>query len=155
MAAERDTVDRLIAAHLADEIGAVFEARINGVTRAGLFVSLAETGASGFIPAATLGGEYFRYKPAEHALVGDRTGTIFRLGDPASVRLVEAAPVAGALRFEMLGASGALRASQAARRPKRAPRDETRRRNAQALNSSRGAARAALDGAFPRYSFNS
>jgi ribonuclease R len=102
MAAERDTVDRLIAAHLADEIGAVFEARINGVTRAGLFVSLIETGASGFIPAATLGGEYFRFKQAEHALIGDRSGASFRLGDLVSVRLVEAAPVAGALRFEML-----------------------------------------------------
>jgi ribonuclease R len=102
MAAERDTVDRLIAAHLADEIGAVFDARINGVTRAGLFVSLAETGASGFIPAATLGGEYFRFKQAEHALVGERSGASFRLGDLVSVRLVEAAPVAGALRFEML-----------------------------------------------------
>ncbi|MBV9112055.1 MAG: RNB domain-containing ribonuclease, partial [Hyphomicrobiales bacterium] len=102
MAAERDTVDRLIAAHLADEIGTVFEARINGVTRAGLFVSLTETGASGFIPAATLGGEYFRYRQAEHALVGDRSGTTFRLGDLVSVRLVEAAPIAGALRFELL-----------------------------------------------------
>jgi ribonuclease R len=102
MAAERDTVDRLIAAHLADEIGAVFDARINGVTRAGLFVSLAETGASGFVPAATLGGEYFRFKQAEHALVGERSGASFRLGDLVSVRLVEAAPVAGALRFEML-----------------------------------------------------
>ena len=81
MAAERDTVDRLIAAHLADEIGAVFDARINGVTRAGLFVSLTETGASGFIPAATLGGEYFRFKQAEHALVGERSGASFRLGD--------------------------------------------------------------------------
>ena len=102
MVAERDTVDRLIAAHLADEIGAAFAARVSGVTRAGLFVSLAETGASGFIPAATLGGEYFRFKQAEHALVGERSGATYRLGDEVEVRLVEAAPVAGALRFEML-----------------------------------------------------
>ena len=102
MVAERETVDRLIAAHLAHEIGAVFEARVSGVTRAGLFVSLAETGASGFIPAATLGAEYFRFKQAEHAMVGDRTGTTYRLGDPVSVRLAEVAPIAGALRFEML-----------------------------------------------------
>jgi ribonuclease R len=102
MTAERDTVDRLIAAHLADEIGAVFEARISGVTRAGLFVSLAETGASGFIPAATLRGEYYRYKEAQHALVGDRSGVTYRLGDAVNVRLVEAAPIAGALRFELV-----------------------------------------------------
>ena len=85
------------------------------MTRAGLFVSLAETGASGFIPAATLGGEYFRYREAEHAMVGDRTGTTYRLGDEVSVRLVEAAPMAGALRFEMLS-DGGEKASSSRRR---------------------------------------
>jgi ribonuclease R len=102
MAAERDTVDRLIAHFLADRIGAVFEGRIGGVTRAGLFVKLADTGADGFIPAATLGGQYFRYNEGAHALVGDDNGETYRLGDAVTVRLVEAAPVAGALRFEML-----------------------------------------------------
>ena len=102
MAAERDTVDRLIAQHLADRIGADFEGRVSGVTRAGLFVRLMDTGADGFVPAATLGDDYFRYDEANHALVGDRTGEGYRLGDAVSVRLIEAAPVAGALRFEML-----------------------------------------------------
>ncbi|SEE34269.1 ribonuclease R [Rhizobiales bacterium GAS188] len=132
MVAERETVDRLIAAHLAAEIGAEFEARVSGVTRAGLFVSLIETGASGFIPAATLGGEYFRYRQAEHALVGDRTGTGYRLGDKVSVRLVEAAPIAGALRFEMLsegaGASRHKRRGQREERPERQERKPLRRR---------------------------
>jgi ribonuclease R len=102
MAAERDTVDRLIAHFLADRIGAVFEGRIGGVTRAGLFVKLADTGADGFIPAATIGGQYFRYNEGAHALVGDDDGETYRLGDAVTVRLVEAAPVAGALRFEMI-----------------------------------------------------
>ena len=53
MKAERETVDRLIAHFLADRIGASFEGRISGVTRAGLFVKLDETGADGFIPART------------------------------------------------------------------------------------------------------
>jgi len=126
MAAERDTVDRLIAAHLAEEIGAVFDGRINGVTRAGLFVSLNETGASGFIPASTLGGEFFRFRQAEHALVGDRSGTTLRLGDPVSVRLVEAAPTAGALRFELL-TDGTLSQRGRHRRTKESPRSTQRR----------------------------
>ena len=50
MAAERETVDRVIAAHLADRVGAIFAGRIAGVTRVGLFVKLNETGADGFIP---------------------------------------------------------------------------------------------------------
>ena len=102
MAAERDTTDRLISAFLADRVGAEFPARISGVTRSGLFVRLRETGADGFIPASTLGGEFWRHDETAHALVGDRTGSMYRLGDDAEVRLVEAIPSAGALRFEML-----------------------------------------------------
>ncbi|WP_375461054.1 ribonuclease R [uncultured Enterovirga sp.] len=103
MVAERETVDRLIAFHLADRIGATFTGRISGVIRSGLFVKLTETGADGFVPAATIGADFYRHDEATHALVGQRTGDTYRLGDPVEVRLVEAAPVAGALRFEILG----------------------------------------------------
>jgi ribonuclease R len=102
MKAERETADRLIAHFLADRIGATFQGRISGVTRAGLFVKLSDTGADGLIPIRTLGSEYFNYDEARHALVGSRSGTMHRLGDVVDVRLVEAAPVAGALRFELL-----------------------------------------------------
>jgi ribonuclease R len=102
MKAERETADRLIAHFLADRIGAMFQGRISGVTRAGLFVKLSETGADGLIPIRTLGTEYFNYDEARHALVGTRSGAMHRLGDVVDVRLVEAAPVAGALRFELL-----------------------------------------------------
>ena len=102
MAAERETVDRLIAHHLADRVGAVFNGQIAGVTRAGLFIKLDETGADGFVPISTIGAEYFRHEEARHALVGERSGETFRLGDRVEVKLVEAAAVAGALRFEIL-----------------------------------------------------
>jgi ribonuclease R len=102
MAAERETNDRLIAHHLCDEIGSEFDGRITGVTRSGLFVRLAETGADGFIPASTIGADYYRFEEQMHALVGERTGETHRLGDQVRVKLVEAAPLAGALRFELL-----------------------------------------------------
>jgi len=102
MKAERETADRLIAHFLADRIGATFQGRISGVTRAGLFVKLSDTGADGLIPIRTLGTEYFNYDETRHALVGTRSGAMHRLGDVVDVRLVEAAPVAGALRFELL-----------------------------------------------------
>jgi ribonuclease R len=101
MSAERETVDRLIAGYLAERVGAEFGARISGTTRAGLFVRLDDTGADGFVPAATL-NDYYRHDEAAHTLVGDRTGHVYRLGDSVRVRLVEAVPSAGALRFEML-----------------------------------------------------
>ncbi|SNY93908.1 RNAse R [Cohaesibacter sp. ES.047] len=102
MLAERDTKDRLIAAFLADRVGATFHGRISGVTRVGLFVQLADTGADGFIPASTLGQDYYHFDEANHRMVGEATGETFRLGDTVEVKLVEAAPMAGALRFEML-----------------------------------------------------
>jgi ribonuclease R len=102
MKAERETADRLIAHFLADRIGATFQGRVSGVTRAGLFVKLSDTGADGLIPIRTLGTEYFNYDETRHALIGTRSGAMHRLGDVVDVRLVEAAPVAGALRFELL-----------------------------------------------------
>ena len=102
MMAERETNDRLIAAHLAGRVGAKFHGRIAGVTRSGLFVKLAETGADGFVPVSTIGEDYFAYDEVNHLLVGERTGEAYRLGDTVEVRLVEAIPTAGALRFEML-----------------------------------------------------
>jgi ribonuclease R len=101
MSAERETTDRLIAGYLAERVGAEFAARISGATRVGLFVRLDETGADGFVPAATL-NDYYRHDESRHALIGDRTGDVYRLGDSVRVRLVEAVPSAGALRFEML-----------------------------------------------------
>ncbi|MBP1850590.1 ribonuclease R [Rhizobium halophytocola] len=102
MAAERDTVNRLIAHHLAGRIGEEFEGRIGGVTKSGLFVSLPQFGADGFIPISTLGRDYFIYDEAHQALSGEKTGLGYQLGDSVEVRLVEALPIAGALRFEML-----------------------------------------------------
>ncbi|HRN88835.1 MAG TPA: S1 RNA-binding domain-containing protein, partial [Hyphomicrobium sp.] len=82
--------------------GATFEGRIAGVTRSGLFVKLKDTGADGFVPVSTLGQDYFAHVEEAHALVSTRSGETYQLGDAATVRLVEAVPTAGALRFEML-----------------------------------------------------
>lgn len=101
MAAERDSTDRYVAAFMEDRIGAGFDARITGVTRFGLFVRLRETGAEGLLPARSLGAEYFRHDEKRHALVGERSGTAYKLGDTIPVRLVEAAPLTGGLRFEL------------------------------------------------------
>jgi len=131
MVAERETNDRLIAHFLADRVGATFDGRISGVHRAGLFVKLHETGADGFVPARTIGDEYFHYDEKHHAMVGRHSGETYRLGDPVTVKLVEAAPVAGALRFELLpeGRRGS---------PRRSPRHEQRRPERHRSSKHRG-----------------
>jgi ribonuclease R len=120
MKAERETFDRLIAHFLADRIGTSFEGHISGVTRAGLFVRLDDTGADGFVPARTIGQEYFRYREERHAFIGDSTGESYRLGDRVMVRLAEVAPVAGALRFELLSSGRSPRGSGSHKPGKRA-----------------------------------
>jgi ribonuclease R len=102
MAAERETVDRLIAGYLAGHVDESFDARVSGVTKAGLFVQLPQYGADGFIPVSSLGQDYYLYDEAAHALTGERSGKGYRLGDAVEVRLIEVAPLAGAMRFEML-----------------------------------------------------
>ncbi|MFO1012629.1 MAG: ribonuclease R [Caulobacteraceae bacterium] len=102
MAAERDATDRYVAAYLSDQVGNSFEGRITGVTRFGLFVKLTETGADGLVPVSSLGGEYFIHDDKAHALVGERSGSRWRLGSAVDVKLIEAQPITGGLIFEML-----------------------------------------------------
>jgi ribonuclease R len=102
MAAERDTKDRLIAHYLSDKVGAEFNARINGVVGAGIFVTLSETGADGFIPVRQLGDEYFIFDDARHAMIGEQSSQGFQIGDRVLVRLMDVSPVSGSLEFEML-----------------------------------------------------
>jgi ribonuclease R len=130
MAAERETADRLIAAFLSERVGAVFAGRISGATRSGLFVKLSETGADGFVPAATIGEEYYAWDEDNHRLVGERTGEAYSLGDAVEVRLVEAVPTAGALRFEMLtpGKRLAVQHKKVSRKRMAAPRRRGRGR---------------------------
>ncbi|KZM50281.1 ribonuclease R [Labrenzia sp. OB1] len=102
MLAERDTIDRLIALWMSDQIGATFQGRVAGVVKSGLFVRLQDTGADGFVPASTIGLDYYRYDEGSHALIGDKTGETYQLGDQVEVRLVDAAPFAGSLTFELI-----------------------------------------------------
>jgi len=99
--AERDTVDRFCAAFLADRIGHVVKGRIRGVTRFGLFVTLAHSGADGLLLARDLVDDYYKFDPKAQALIGQRWGRSYRLGAHLTVRIVEATPLTGAIRLEL------------------------------------------------------
>jgi ribonuclease R len=122
MAAERDSVDRYVAAYMQDRVGAVFEGRITGVTRFGLFLRLAETGADGLLPMRSLGTDFFRHDEKRHALVGERTKKAYRLGEIVTVRLAEAAPLTGGLRFELADGNAAPEPRRSALRSRKARR---------------------------------
>jgi ribonuclease R len=121
-AAERSATDRYIAAFLAERVGARFKGRINGVTRAGLFVTLGETGADGLVPMRSLPDDFYDHEESRHRLVGRRTRRSFTLGDEVEVILAEADIVTGSLRFALCatGMADSHRPARGKPRPKRA-----------------------------------
>ncbi len=106
MEAERDTIDRYVAAWLAGRVGETFPTRITGVQSFGFFATIVGLGGDGLVPVNTLGREYFRYDEAARALVGEDTGERYAVGDTLELRLAEANPLTGALKFEVPEADG-------------------------------------------------
>src|SRR5215208_5576155 len=101
MEAERETIDRYVAAYLSDQVSQLLECRITGVQPFGFFATVEDLGGDGLLLAKDLGTEYFRYDEAAKALVGDETGETYRIGQRLTLRLAEANPVSGSLRFEL------------------------------------------------------
>jgi ribonuclease R len=101
MEAERETIDRYVAAYLSTRVGELVETRITGVQRFGFFATVVGLGGDGLVPVSTLGAERFTFDETAHALVGDDSGERFTLGQHITLRLVEANVASGALRFEL------------------------------------------------------
>jgi ribonuclease R len=116
MAAERDSTDRYVAAFMEQRIGERFDARVTGVTRFGLFVRLADSGAEGLIPIRSLGADFFHHDEKRQALVGQRSRASFGMGDVLTVKLMEAAPLTGGLRFALADGDGAEGSANTPRR---------------------------------------
>ncbi len=100
--AERDATDRYLAAFLAERVGASFAARISGVTRFGLFVTLDENGASGIVPRTSLPDDLWWHDERAQTLSGRRTGLVFHLAEPVEVRFAEANAITGGLVFHLM-----------------------------------------------------
>ena len=86
--AERTAVQWKTALFLRDRVGEVFSGRISGVLGFGFFVELEGVFADGLVHISDLEDDYYAYDEGRHRLVGERTGRIWRLGDPVRVRLV-------------------------------------------------------------------
>lgn len=110
--AEQDAVDRYTARYLADKIGAQFSARISSITAFGLFVSLDDIGADGFVPMSNLRADYFEYDESSSRLTGRNTGLEYQIGQPVRVILKECVPITGGMIFDILGAQKEHRLKQ-------------------------------------------
>ena len=101
MEAERETIDRYVAAFLAERVGELVEARITGVANFGIFATVEGIGGDGLLSARDLGTEYFRFDEAARTLTGEHSGETYALGQRLQLRLAEANPVSGALTFQL------------------------------------------------------
>jgi ribonuclease R len=125
MEAERETLDRYVAAYLSERVGDLVDCRITGVQPFGFFATVLGLGGDGLVPVSTLGSEYFRYEEASHSLVGEESDQRFTLGQRLKLRLVEANPVSGGLRFALPDAA------TSPRRRDRSGRDDGNKRRIQ------------------------
>ncbi|SLJ88296.1 ribonuclease R [Novosphingobium mathurense] len=109
MEAERETIDRYVAAWLSSRVGDVFDTRITGVQKFGFFATIIGLGGDGLVPVSTLGDERFAYDEKSQVLEGEQTGTSYAMGQILRLRLAEANPLTGALKFELEeGGSGQI-----------------------------------------------
>jgi len=101
MEAERETIDRYVAAYLSTKIGEMLDTRITGVQSFGFFATVEGFGGDGLVPVSTLGAERFNYDEKSRSLEGEETGDRYVPGQRIRLRLVEANPITGSLRFEL------------------------------------------------------
>ncbi len=105
MEAERETIDRYVAAWLSGKVGEVVAARITGVQPFGFFATVEGLGGDGLVPVSTLGRERFIYDEAARALDSELGKISYTIGMKLDLRLVDANPISGALRFTLPDAS--------------------------------------------------
>jgi ribonuclease R len=138
MEAERETMDRYVAAYLSERVGDLVDCRITGVQPFGFFATVEGLGGDGLVPVSTLGREYFRFEESSQSLVGEESGETFASGRRLKLRLAEANPVSGGLRFELPDGSGPpARSGPGARRDGRPPRQGRRGRPANIRHQGR------------------
>lgn len=121
MDAERETVDRYVAAWLSTKVGEVVPARITGVQNFGFFATVDGLGGDGLVPVSHLGRERFHYDEAARTLDSELGRVSYWVGQRLDLRLVEANPISGALRFELPDAA------EDGEPQRRGPRREVRR----------------------------
>ncbi len=119
MEAERETLDRYVAAYLSAHVGEEVDARVTGVKPFGFFATVEGLGGDGLVPVSTLGAEHFRWDEAAQALEGEHSGDRYVSGMRLRLRLAEADPIGGSLRFEL--PQGASHLAMPGGRDRRAP----------------------------------
>ncbi|MGD9677666.1 MAG: ribonuclease R [Vulcanibacillus sp.] len=100
--AERETEDLKKAEYMLDKIGEEFEGIISSVTSFGMFVEL-DNLVEGLIHVSYLTDDYYYYHVKQYALIGERTGKIYRIGDEVKVKVTSVNMIEHKIDFELVG----------------------------------------------------
>ncbi|MDQ0229583.1 ribonuclease R [Metabacillus malikii] len=114
--AERETDELKKTEYMLDKIGEEYDGMISSVTNFGMFVELPNT-IEGLVHVSYMTDDYYRYDERHYAMIGERTGNVYRIGDEITVRVVNVNKDERAIDFEIVGMKGTRR-----RPPKEAPK---------------------------------
>ncbi|MCO5509506.1 ribonuclease R [Enterococcus hirae] len=101
--AEREVDAMKKAEYMMDKVGEEFEGIISSVVKFGLFIELPNT-IEGLIHINELKQDYFHFIENHLALVGERTGLTFKIGQKVRVKVIKADPEERAIDFELIDA---------------------------------------------------
>lgn len=106
--AERETDDLKKAEYMLDKIGEEFDGMISSVTNFGMFVELPNT-IEGLVHVSFMTDDYYRFDEQHFAMIGERTGNVFRIGDEITVKVVDVNKDERNIDFEIVGMKGTPR----------------------------------------------
>jgi ribonuclease R len=142
--AERETDELKKAEYMEDKIGEEYDGIISSVTNFGMFVELPNT-IEGLVHVSYMTDDYYRFEERHFAMIGERTGNVFRIGDQITVRVVKVNKDERSIDFEIVGMKGTRRertetpkvfkTGSNTKKPRRGQKEEGRGRN-QGSNSS-------------------
>lgn len=121
--AERDTDELKKAEFMLDKIGEEFDGIISSVTNFGMFVELENT-IEGLVHVSYMTDDYYRYDEQQYAMIGERTGNVFRIGDQITVRVRDVNKDEQSIDFEVVGMKNT----------KKRPQEQARTINVKAKN---------------------
>ena len=130
--AERELLQWKKVKFMADKVGDEFEGYITGVAAFGLFIELIEHFVEGMVHVSTMADDYYKFVDGSHALVGENTKRVYRLGDKVKVQVIR---VNMEERKVDLGLAEILErvreGERGPRRSKNSPKAETHRKHKQ------------------------
>jgi ribonuclease R len=100
--AERETDELKKTEYMEDKIGEEFDGIISSVTNFGIFVELPNT-IEGLVHVSYLTDDYYHYDERQYAMIGERTGNVFRIGDEITVRVISVDKEERSIDFEIVG----------------------------------------------------